>query len=122
MLRAPPPPSGVQRSLERLRKFGKAHARVQKPGEVTVTLRDSLAPELVIVGSPHPTKVADKGGTVICELKAGEGATFRATVTEGKDADGNPTRDVGAWSRQDAPLAYPAPSARPSPKTSPAAS
>ena len=91
------PTGGVARSLARARQFGRSHTKPQPVAPVTVTLRDSLAPSMVVGPSPHPTKVVLPNGDMVAELKAGERAEFVGVVTEPKSPEDAPSV---AWSRK----------------------
>jgi hypothetical protein len=89
--------AGVAGSLDRAKRFGKAHKRPQKPEPVTFTLRASLAPSVTVGPSAHTTTVMAAGvASPLAVLKAGEAAEFRAV--SGPDADGKVS-----WSRVGAP-------------------
>jgi hypothetical protein len=90
-------PAGVARSLARARQFGRSHTKPQPVGPVTVTLRDSLAPSLVVGPSPHPTKVVTPKGDLLADLKPGERAEFVGTVTPARSPEDAPSV---AWSRK----------------------
>ena len=56
-----------------------------------MTLRDSLAPSLVVGPSPHATKVVTPDGKVLADLKAGERAEFVGVVTPAKTPEDAPS-------------------------------
>jgi hypothetical protein len=114
-----PVPAGVARSLARLKKFGRNHVPlmrdpktgkmvVEPPQPVTVTLRDSLAPSMVVGPSVHATTVVDASGTVLAKLAPGELGTFHGDVSETTDTDKGKTTKV-TWTRKDALTASAAP-------------